>query len=77
MKGVERRLGIRRERQIVNRKHWNSFSLLVEAHSEMAVQDALDYMEFSKPGGESDRISKKHAGRRPNPGEAFFALFRR
>ena len=35
----------------------------------MTVLDALDLMEFSKPGGESERISKEHGGRRLTPEE--------
>ena len=35
----------------------------------MAVLDALDHMEYSKPGSESERISKKLGGRRLAPEE--------
>lgn len=55
--------------KLSNPKHWDDFSLPEEAHSEMAVLDALDHMEFSKPGGEPEHIIKKHGGRPLTPEE--------
>lgn len=55
--------------KLSNPKHWDDFSLPAEAHSEVAVLDALDHMEYSKPGSESERISKKLGGRRLAPEE--------
>ena len=76
LKEVKRRLAIRQEQmspedlaKLTNPKHWDDFSLPAEAHSEMAVLDALEHMEYLKPGGESERISEKHGGRRLTPEE--------